>query len=75
MAEWTSNDDYLIRANNLLNGTGATNGVKLKAAVLDDDQSIDSIKAGNGRDMFFAGSNDTFSAPNLPQSNEKFIFV
>ena len=61
MAEWSSENDYPIRVDNLRNGTGtllSDSGVKLQAAGDDitvfDDAAKDKLKGDADRDWFFA---------------------
>ena len=71
MAEWTSSHDYATRVNNLVNGTGLTNGYALSpGGSVYDDGYANVLDGGSGRDLFFASLLDQI---NRRKSNESLF--
>ena len=65
MTEWTSDNDYATRVDNLFNGGGANDETKLNTStVLNDANAIDSLTGDTDSDWFFQSANDVLIAIN-----------
>ena len=58
LAEWTSNNSYSTRINNLRNGGGANGPFVLDGTTVVDDFAADTLWGQGGQDWFLIGSRD-----------------
>jgi hypothetical protein len=56
LAEWTSDNPYNKRVENIRNGTGLAVGYALDATMVIDDNAIDTLWGGRDRDWFLSSS-------------------
>ncbi len=59
MAVWSSNQSYTSKVNQLTQGIGFRNSVRLDATTVQADTSVDVVSGGDADDWFLVGGIDT----------------